>query len=184
MNLTQEGKDATKIVARANDRIQYKITVTNRGKVEAEAKFVEQIDDVLEYASLSDAGGGQFDKEKKTLTWPTVTLAAGESQSRIFTVKLASTIPAGARGVSEATSYDCTMINTFGNATEIAVDCPAVKGVETVVKELPTTGPRENFIFAGILLAVVAFFYARSRQLKTEVRLIRRDLNNGALHQS
>lgn len=181
INITNDGKDATTVVASANDVIKYTITVTNLGKVDADADFVERLDDVLEYAALADKGGGEFDNETQTLSWPSVTLEPGESQSRIFTVKLASTIPAGAEGVSDQASYDCTMINTFGNATEIDVDCPVVKGVETTVKQLPTTGPTANVIFAGILLAVVAYFYARSRQLKTEVRLIRRDLNSGHL---
>ncbi len=180
-NITQDGTDATTVTAQAGDVIKYTITLTNRGKVAAEGSFVEQLDDVLEYASILNEGGGEFDSEAKTLSWPDVTLAAGESESRIFTVKLASTIPAGAQGVSDAASYDCVMINTFGNATEVDVNCPAVKGVETTVKELPTTGPTANMIFGGVLLAVVTYFYARSRQLKTEVRLIRRDLNSGHL---
>lgn len=184
INLTQDGKDATKTVAKAGDRIRYTISVFNQGKVDAKVSFIEEIDDVLEYAQLNDTGGGEYDKDSKTLTWPDVVLAPGEQQSRIFTVQLDSAIPAGARGVSDASSYDCVMTNTFGNATEIKVDCPIVKGVESVVKELPTTGPRENMLFAGTLLAVVTYFYARSRQLKTEVRLIRRDLNSGILHQS
>ena len=36
-------------------------------------------------------------------------------------------------------------------------------------------------IFAGVVFAVVAYFYARSRQMKKEVRLIRRDLNAGTI---
>ena len=39
----------------------------------------------------------------------------------------------------------------------------------------------ENMIFAGIVLAVVVFFYYRSKQLGTEVRLIRRDINGGTI---
>lgn len=183
-NLTQGGKDATTTVARASDRIQYTLTAMNHGKVEVEAEFVEQVDDVLEYAAVSDAGGGEYDTEAKTIVWPAVMLAPGESQSRIFTVQVDSAIPAGARGVSDASSYDCVMTNTFGNSTDVRVDCPVIKGVESVVKELPATGTGGNLLFAGMLLAVVTYFYARARQLKTEVRLIRRDLNSGALHQA
>jgi LPXTG-motif cell wall-anchored protein len=72
------------------------------------------------------------------------------------------------------------MMNTFGNNVTVSVDCPVQKQiVETVTDQLPHTGPTENMIVAGIALAVVAFFYARARQLKTEVRLIRRDFNTG-----
>ena len=100
----------------------------------------------------------------------------------MFTVQLANEIPATGTGVSDKTSYDCRMDNTFGNIVSIDVDCPIEKEVvEQTVGELPHTGPRENMIFAGVALAVVGYFYARSRQMKKEVRLIRRDLNAGTI---
>lgn len=182
-NLSQGGRDATEVLARASDRIQYTLTVTNRGLVDATAKFEEHLDDVLEYAHLTDNGSGSFDQSSptKTLSWPEVTLAPGESQSRIFTVQLESTVPAGARGISEASSYDCIMTNTFGNVVDVKVDCPIAKTVERTVSELPQTGSTENLVFAGVILSVATYFYARSRQLATEVRLIRRDLNTGTI---
>lgn len=74
------------------------------------------------------------------------------------------------------------MINDFaGNSTTVNIDCPAPKVVEQVVTQLPHTGASANMIFAGIVAAIVAYFYARSRQLKKEVRLIRRDLNAGTI---
>jgi len=85
-------------------------------------------------------------------------------------------------GTSNATSYDCRIDNTFGNTLSTKVDCPAEKRVvEQVVTELPHTGSSENIIFAGIVLAVVVFFYARSRQLSTEIRLVRRNFNAGTI---
>jgi hypothetical protein len=100
----------------------------------------------------------------------------------MFTIQVADTIPAMGTGVSDRTSYDCRMDNTFGNIVSIGVDCPVQKQVvEQTVAELPHTGPRENMIFAGVVFAVVAYFYARSRQMKKEVRLIRRDKNAGTI---
>lgn len=85
-------------------------------------------------------------------------------------------------GVSNPTSYDCKMMNTFGNQVSINVDCPIQKEViETVTTQLPHTGPGLNMAIGGSVLAIVAFLYARTRQLKTEVRLIRRDFNTGTI---
>lgn len=181
LNLTQDNKNATSIAAQPNDRIQYTITMNNIGDVSAPATFKENLQDVLEYAKIIDNGGGSFDTDNKTLTWATTELAPGESKSRLFVVQLSSTIPAGARGTSDPSSYDCIMTNSFGNTIDIAVACPNQKLVEQTVSELPTTGPGQNMLFAGILLAVVSFFYARSRQLSREVKYIRRDLNSGTL---
>lgn len=178
-NLSQGNADATAVVAKASDKITYTLKIENSGNVSDEVIFMEKLDDILEYAEVIDNGGGALDTEAKTLSWPAVSLAPGESQTRSFTIKLASTIPSAPTGASDRTSYDCRIINTFGNSVEIDVNCPAAKTVEQTVTQLPKTGPAENMIFAGILFAVVAYFYARSRQLKTEVRLIRRDINAG-----
>jgi hypothetical protein len=73
------------------------------------------------------------------------------------------------------------MTNAFGTTIDIKVNCPQVKMIEQTVKELPSTGAGPNFIFAGVLAAVVTYFWARSRQLNKEVRLIRKDFNMGTI---
>lgn len=176
-NLTQNNVEASSVTAVGGDRIQYTITIDNPGKVPATAIFKEELRDVIEYASLQDTSGGVYDAATKTLSWPNVVLAAGEKQSRTFIIALPQQIPTMAQGVSDPTSYDCVMSNTFGNNIEIHVSCDAPKVVEQTVKNLPSTGPRENLIFGGILLAVVTYFWARSRQLGKEVRLVRKDFN-------
>ncbi len=181
-NASQGDVDATTTTAKAGDKITYSLSLANTGKAPAEVTPTEELDDILEYATVIDAGGGTYNEQAKTLTWPTITLNAGDTQTRMFTVQVLDTIPAMGTGVSNKTSYDCRIDNTFGNTVGIDVDCPVEKQiVEQTVSELPHTGPRENMIFAGITIAIVAYFYARSRQLKKEVRLIRRDLNAGTI---
>lgn len=180
-NITQGSVNATTVVAHASDRISYKITVKNEGNTEQTVKLEEHLADVLEYATLTDNGGGTFTNSTKMLVWPDVKLAAGASDSRTFTLRMLDTIPATAQGASDPSSYDCSMVNVFGNEVTIEVNCTTPKVVEQVVTELPTTGPTENMIFAGLVFAVAAFFYARTRQVKTEVRLIRRNLSTGTI---
>lgn len=185
-NVTQGNVDAQTVAARANDKITYVLTMENKGKARAEATFVERIDDVAEYANVIDTGGGSKSEDPDTktaiLTWPKVTIEPGQKVSRIFTVQVMSTIPSMGTGTSNATSYDCKMMNTFGNQVTVAVDCPIQKQiVETVTTQLPHTGAGMNVVISASVLAVVAFLYARARQLKTEVRLIRRDFNTGTI---
>ena len=179
-NITQD-KDATKAIAKASDRISYKLSVKNTGERSGTFVISDKLNDVLEYATVSDAGGGNFDKDKKTISWPEITLKPGEEQSRVYTVTMSQQIPASPTGASDSDSYNCIITNTFGNSVNVNVDCPQVKQVEQIVTQLPKTGPGENMLFAGVVLAIVTYFYARSRQLKKEVRLIRRDLNTGAI---
>lgn len=181
LNMSQDAVDATQVVAQPSDRIRYKLTATNVGSVDATSDFTEELQDVLEYATVIDTGGGNFNESTKILSWPSVTLKPGESQTRLFTVEVAETIPAAARGVSDPTSFDCTMLNTFGSTVAIDVNCPTSKVIEQTVSELPQTGPTENVIFGAMLISIVVYFYARSRQLGKEVRLIRRDINAGTI---
>ncbi len=181
-NITQGNIDATTETARASDKLLYTLRVENTGNAPTDVTIVEEVDDVLEYATIVDTGGATYDKEAQTLTWPAMTLKEGEEQSRLFTVQVLSKIPAMGTGVSDRASYDCTMINTFGNSVEVDVTCPVEKEVvEQTVKELPHTGPAENMLVSSIAVAVITYFYARSRQVKKEVRLIRRDLNAGTI---
>lgn len=173
--------NATSSKADTSQRIRFTVTAKNEGKLAAPVTLTDNIADTLEYSSLIDNGGGTFDNTAKTLSWGDVTLQPGQSTDRTFVVKLPDTIPATAQGTSDPASYDCVMTNTFGTATNVAVNCPAPKVVEQVVQQLPQTGPTENMFFVGIVFAVVTYFYARARQMKKEVRLIRRDLNAGTI---
>jgi hypothetical protein len=181
-NITQGNVDAIKTTAKASDKIIYTLELANHGNAPAAVTPTELLDDVAEYATVIDAGGGSYNDTTKTLTWSAITLKPGEKQTRMFTVQVMGEIPAMGTGTSDRTSYDCKMINVFGNAVEINVDCPIQKQVvEQTVSQLPHTGPRENMLFAGIVLSIVVYFYARARQVKKEVRLIRRDLNAGTI---
>ena len=178
-NQSQNG-NAIDTTAKPSDRIIYSINVENKGLAPATVTIQEQLDDVLEYATVINNGSGNL--ADGVLTWPAITLKPGEKQTRMFTVQVLEKIPAMGRGVSDPSSYDCKMTNTFGNSVNINIECPVEKLiVEQTTAELPHTGPTENMVIAGGLLAVVAYFYARSRQIKKEVRLIRRDFNAGTI---
>ncbi len=182
VNQTQGNVDATKTTAKAGDKIVYTLNLSNSGKADATITPSDSLTDIAEYAQVIDLGNGQYDAQSKVISWSSITLKPGEKQTRMFTVKVNDVIPAVGTGTSDKTSYDCRMDNTFGNMVSVNVDCPVQKqAVEQAVGQLPHTGPRENMLFAGIVFAVVAYFYARSRQIKKEVRLIRRDLNAGTI---
>ena len=181
-NMSQGMVEASKVTARAGDKLSYTITIENKGLVSESVTMQEELADVLEYAKIVDQGGGELNEQTKMLTWPAVTLAAGQKQSRTIAVQMMSDIPRTNTGTGVATSYDCKIANTFGNTVNVNVECPTEKViVEQVVGELPQTGPGENMLFAAVLITVVTYFYARSRQLGREVRLIRRNLNTGTI---
>lgn len=180
-NTTQASKNASTVVAKASDQISYTITVENNGLKSNQLKLEEHLADVLEYSTIIDNGGGTLDKDTNILSWPDITLEPNSKQTRTFIVRLMDAIPATAKGKSNDTSYDCVMTNTFGNSIDVNVDCPTPKVIETVTAELPKTGATENMLFMGIVFSIAIYFYARTRQVKKEVRLIRKNANTGTI---
>lgn len=195
--LTKTVKNTTQLVNNANnttalpgDRLEYHLSVKNVGKTTGTYTLKDSLADVLEYADLVDAGGGTLTKLDRntpvenvgTLTWPSIEIKPGQTIEKIVAVNVKATIPATPQSLGNRASYDCRMTNSFvGNDTMVKVNCPTPKVVENTVSELPRTGASENMIFAGVVLSLVVYFYARARQVKKEVRLIRRDLNAGAI---
>lgn len=189
-NVSQLITDANNTTAKPGDRLEYRLDVKNTGKTTGTYTMEDNLADVLEYADVVDTGGGTLAKndgttpvEKiNTISWPAIQIKPGESVEKIVSVQVKSEIPATPQSLGNAESYNCRMVNDFaGNHTTVMVDCPAPKVVEQVVTQLPHTGATENFLFAGGVLAIVVYFYARARQVKKEVRLIRRDLNAGTI---
>lgn len=186
VNRSQNDADATKVTAQAGDIIVYTITATNSGKTIGSVELNDVLSDPLEYSQLTEVGSGTFDKSTSTLSWGTLDLQPEASTTRQFVMTVLNPIPAMAQNQGSPESYDCIMSNVVRKDGEgiinIPVECPvAKKVVEQTVEELPHTGPTENMIFAGLLLAIVSYFYARTRLMKKEVRLIRRDLNAGTI---
>ena len=181
-NISQGNIDAQTVAAKESDKISFTLTIRNGGGTAEKVIFQDYLEDTLEYSRLIDKGGGIFDDDKQILSWPEVEVGPGETQTRTFAVQMLATIPTTPRGSSEPASYDCLMVNAFGMMdVTVPVVCAPPKVIEQVVTQLPKTGPTENMIFAGVVLAVVTFFFFRSKQLSKEVRLIRRDLNAGTI---
>lgn len=182
-NKMQANKDATSVKASAGDIIIYTITAVNNGKATGTITVEDNLTDTLEYATLTDNGGGTFNQDTKILSWGDVVIKPGISTTRTFIVTVNDPVPSMAQNQGTPTSYDCVMSNVVRKDGEdminIPVSCPVVKEIveQTVVKQLPSTGPGENMLFAGSLLVIVTFFWARSRQLGKEVRLIRKDFS-------
>lgn len=183
-NVSQGDVLASSVAAEAGDKIIYTLTAKNSGGTAKEIELKDNIGDILEYSNLiaqGGTGGGTYDEATRTISWPNITLQPNETQTRTFAVQLKATIPSTPSGRSDPSSYNCLMENQFGNDYTVPVTCAPPKVIERVVTELPQTGPAENMLFAGVVLAVVTYFFLRSKQMNKEVRLIRRDLNTGTI---
>ena len=172
---------ADSVAARASDRIIYTIKAKNVGDNDSNITLSDRIDDILEYADVINTNGGIFDPSTASLSWAEESVQPGASISKNFAVRLKPHLAATAQGLSNPTSYDCIMSNTYGNSLYIPVACPAAKHVEVIAGALPTVSGVVSLAISYFFLFSVIYFYLRSRLLREEVRLIRKDINTGVL---
>ena len=177
-NDTQNAADAT---AQPSDRLTYTLTVENPTEDTIATTITHDVADIQEYADAVDAKDGQFNPENGLITWPNLELPAGETVQKRFSARLKPHLPATAQGQSNPHSFDCLMRSSFGESLFTPVACPLTKTVETASRELPNVQNNTVIALSALLFATILFYYVRSLQYKEEIRLIRRDANEGAL---
>lgn len=179
-NLTQDD-DLKNIVAESGDRIEYRLQITNIDNSPTLSNFFVRIDDLLEYGSVIDSGGGLFDDETKTLTWPQIKIAPDETQVRTFVIKMAPKIPLVPKGQSNPSSHDCMMTIVFGEKKSLPVDCPLIKNIELSMNILPSINRGAILAFIFTVVVVSLYLYMRTKQLRKELRILRHNFNNGVI---
>jgi len=178
-NLSQSNKPAANTTAQSGDRIQYDLHTKNIDQNTTNATVQTNVSDILEYATAIDLGGGTFDSKTNTISWGSVNLAPNQTDTRSFVVEINSAIPATPAATDNPQSYDCMLTNSYGTTLDVRLSCPLGKAVESTVRQLPTASFVAITAFSIVLLATTIFFYARSRQLNRELRLVRRQFNVG-----
>jgi PKD repeat protein len=177
-NVTQ-AVDATTKDAHGGDVIRYTLTTANVGHADEKYAVVEHIDDILEYADVTDAGGGEVDTHNGVITWAAAPLGKGKSLVKTFTVTVKNPIPTTNVGISNPGSYDLKMDNVYGDAVRVNLQPPLAKQVEAASTSLPDTGTPTATIVVLIVSGLTLYFFLRNRQLITEIKLLRGDLQGG-----
>lgn len=177
-NSSQNIADANGTTAKADDVVEYTLSVTNSGKVTV-PKFVikENMNDVLEYANITDLHGGQLDKDNY-IFWPAVDIKPSQTIQKLITVRVKNPIPATPVSTSDPGSFNLIMTNVYGDSVNINLPGSIVKQVE-LTTTLPNTGPGENLAIGFALTVVIGYFFARSRLFVTELDIVRQDFSNG-----
>lgn len=171
--------NANGTTAGPGDVIEYTLKVLNSGSGAQENQPInDDIHDILEYADISNAGGGTL--AGGTISWGTAAIPANTTINKVFQVTVKTPIPATPRSGSDIYSYDLSMDNLFNNKVSIKVEAPTVaKQVETTAQQLPATGAETNIFVAFFVAALLIYFYSRNRQLIHETAILTVDHNPG-----
>ena len=175
-NDTQNIADADGTIAHAGDTITYTLSAKNTGSVKVNSfKIEENIGDILDYADVTDLHGGTLDPATKVVSWPAGAIAGGATASQTLTVKVKNPIPQTTVSSSNPGTFDLTMTNVYGNAVNIRLPGNVVKTTEQVTGSLPNTGPGTSLLIGFIVTSVIAYFFARSRLLVTELEIAKQE---------
>jgi len=177
-NITKDlvGADALNSKVSPGDVLEYTLFTLNSQNYERTGVEVsDYIGDILDYATLDlealAAEGGRFDEDTNKVIWEGVVIPAKSKIGNTFRVQLLNPIPATNQPSAVSTDYDCVISNSYGNDINLNVQCPLVKGIETI----PNTGPGTSLLMIGGATMVVGYFFARSRLLSKEIDIIRTD---------
>ncbi len=174
---TTQNIDATKQPAHSGDNITYSLTTKNVGGTAENYSVVEHIEDIAEYADVTEANGAVI--TDNVLTWPGVIIQPGQTLTKTFIVKVKDPIPATPIGLSDRYSFDLRMDNVYGSQVQISIQPPAAKQVEIASATLPATGPGTSTLIVLFIAGMSLFFYFRNRQLMKEIRILRNDYQGG-----
>lgn len=161
---------------RGGDVLEYTIITTNtQNYARSGVDIADYIGDILDYADLDTehlaTQGGTFDAETNKVHWNDLTFSPNSSTEHTFRVTIKDPIPATNSPSSLGTSFDCRISNEYGNEITMNVDCPLVKGLET----LPNTGAGSSMLISVVVTTFVGYFFARSRLLAKEIDIVRSD---------
>ncbi|GAC1371413.1 MAG: hypothetical protein NVSMB39_5140 [Candidatus Saccharimonadales bacterium] len=176
VNLTQNIAADTR-PASGGDVIKYHLTTKNVGGTAGQYVVIEHLQDVLEYADITDLGGGRFNDG--VLTWPATFVAPGASISSEFTVRIKNPIPDTPIGLSDKFSYDLRLDNVYGNTVRINIAPSIPKQIEIAAASLPGASAPVATTIVLLISLLTLYFYYRNRQLQTEVKLLRVEYEGG-----
>lgn len=180
-NDTQNIDDADGTTAQPGDVLIYSLTAENVGYTAGEVDFKEDMTDVLEYSKLESADSAVIDMEQgQVFSWGEIEIAPDDSVTKTVTVRVLDDIPASPRPVNNLESNNLELRNVWFNKTVVVkVPRPVTKTPEILAATLPETGPGTNALMSFLLVVFATYFYARSRQLRTEIKMVQQDYAQG-----
>jgi uncharacterized repeat protein (TIGR01451 family) len=114
--------DATTVVAKPGDIINYNLWTKNNGQSTALGYVVsDDLSDILEYADVINAYGGVL--HNGTISYPVTDIAKGQTINKTFSVKVKSPVP---NKTQNGKSYDFIMENFYGNLIKINIQKPQI----------------------------------------------------------
>jgi hypothetical protein len=178
-NETQSLPNADGTLAHANDIIVYTLSSKNAGTQTVKDFVVEEnMADVLEYATIVDAHGGELDS-RQMLRWPKTDIGAGNTLAKQVTIKIKDPIPQTPTPPASLGSFDLVMTNVyFGDTVNVKLPGSLAKTTELSMQSLPQTGPGATLVIGFAITMLASYFFARSQLFAKELDIVKTDFTS------
>jgi len=175
--------DARRSLIQPGDRLQYNISVRNTTSRTVRLSFSWAMGGLLDYSTIYGAPDNtSFNPSSQTLTWNNFAVAGHQTLTSQVIILVDNRVPSTLRPSTTSALYDCSLSSAFGNSsTNLSLACPLTKRVEDASSKLPLINGGLNFVILFIALTLVVYLEARDQQIRQELRLIRKEFNNGAI---
>ena len=148
-NVTQN-KNAESVLAQAGDVIEYTLTTKNTGDIDTSYIVRDDLDDVMDYASLTDGNGGVLN-DNNVIVYPTLNIAAGGEVVKTFKVTVKNPLPSD---TANGKHFDLKMENNYGNDVVINIYKEVLKPSLSISKYVRNvTANEQNFVEANTAYA-------------------------------
>ena len=180
------GQSSSQISANPGQSFGYVFTISNVGDADAEHYALPQdtINDTLEYADVVNAGDAQVAQQGNTtvLEWAPLTVKAGQTITKTVTFRMKDPLPTTNTPPGNPESFDCKIQNSIASSTAIVTidqtNC-LPKVVEQTATVLPNTGPGSSLLIVFAMVAIVGYFFARSRLMARELEIVKAEYTTG-----
>jgi len=156
INETRSIANANKQEAGVGDILHYEFIVENRTNEDQDLSIANDSKSILNKTLLRDLGGGSI-VEDKFISWPTQSIAAGETVTKTLVVEIKTESPRfGERSIE----------NTFGNTTSVPLKTTLTQAIVANMQSAASLSGRVVALTMIVLmvLVIVLLLYSRTKE--------------------
>lgn len=162
------------------DLVAFSLRATNLSSSLLPLTMNVNIEDLLEYSTINeDLGGANFNKDKGTLTWPSVQISPGSTETRVFYVKIKNPVVSKLQNKHNFYSYNCSLDLAYGDSINLPVSCPYYKYVEMSINILDRVNIVTGVIIYFVYILIVILLWSRTKTQLSRIAIIKHESHQG-----
>ncbi|HEV2412897.1 MAG TPA: hypothetical protein VGS28_03800 [Candidatus Saccharimonadales bacterium] len=162
------------------DRLQYNLAIHNATSSAIKLNFAWAMGGLLDYSTIyGSPADTSLDQANQTLSWKDLTVGAKKTAISQVVILVDNRTPSYPRSGG---LYNCSLTVSFDmTSSNLPLACSDTKKAENFVNNLPVVSKNTNLVILGVIFILTLYFEFRDQQIRQELKLIRKEFNNGAI---